>query len=78
MVHRDMVITKKPVYVLICSFDDGMVTGTPALTSRGFIEEDFAKVAEYFDLAVKLALKIKAESQGILKSRLVHFCVHTL
>ncbi|KAF2595311.1 hypothetical protein F2Q70_00045261 [Brassica cretica] len=37
---------------------------TPALTSRGFIEEDFAKVAEYFDLAVKIALKIKAESQG--------------
>lgn len=42
-----------------------MVTGTPALTSRGFIEEDFARVADYFDLAVKIALKIKAESQGI-------------
>lgn len=38
--------------------------GTPALTSRGFVEEDFAKVAEYFDAAVKLALKIKAETQG--------------
>ncbi|ESQ28067.1 hypothetical protein EUTSA_v10018408mg [Eutrema salsugineum] len=42
----------------------GIRMGTPALTSRGFIEEDFAKVAEYFDLAVKIALKIKAESQG--------------
>nr|pir glycine hydroxymethyltransferase (EC 2.1.2.1) A_IG002P16.3 - Arabidopsis thaliana [Arabidopsis thaliana] len=45
----------------------GIRMGTPALTSRGFIEEDFAKVAEYFDLAVKIALKIKAESQGIYK-----------
>ncbi|CAF2195512.1 hypothetical protein HID58_027601 [Brassica napus] len=42
----------------------GIRMGTPALTSRGFIEEDFAKVAEYFDFAVKIALKIKAESQG--------------
>jgi glycine hydroxymethyltransferase len=58
--------------------DDGMVTGTPALTSRGFIEEDFAKVAEYFDLAVKIALKIKAESQGIYKKSfgsVYFFCV---
>lgn len=41
--------------------------GTPALTSRGFIEEDFAKVAHFFDAAVKLALKIKAESTGFGK-----------
>lgn len=39
--------------------------GTPALTSRGFLEEDFAKVAEYFDSAVKLAVQIKAETTGI-------------
>ncbi|PQP94594.1 serine hydroxymethyltransferase mitochondrial [Prunus yedoensis var. nudiflora] len=39
-------------------------SGTPALTSRGFLEEDFAKVAEYFDAAVKLALKIKAAAKG--------------
>jgi len=39
-------------------------SGTPALTSRGFVEEDFVKVAEFFDAAVKLALKVKAESQG--------------
>ncbi|KAH0871805.1 hypothetical protein HID58_078827 [Brassica napus] len=31
--------------------------GTPALTSRCFVEEDFAK-------AVKLALKVKSEAQG--------------
>ncbi|KAI3897008.1 hypothetical protein MKX03_015832 [Papaver bracteatum] len=39
----------------------GIRMGTPALTSRGFLEEDFAKVAEFFDAAVNLALKAKAE-----------------
>jgi glycine hydroxymethyltransferase len=42
----------------------GIRMGTPALTSRGFVEEDFVKVAEYFDASVSLALKIKAESKG--------------
>ncbi|CAL9096009.1 unnamed protein product [Musa acuminata var. zebrina] len=42
----------------------GIRMGTPALTSRGFVEEDFAKVADFFDIAVKLALKIKAETKG--------------
>ncbi|KAL1327445.1 hypothetical protein HN51_037496 [Arachis hypogaea] len=42
----------------------GIRMGTPALTSRGFVEEDFVKVAEFFDAAVKLAVKIKAESEG--------------
>ncbi|CAA7404362.1 unnamed protein product [Spirodela intermedia] len=42
----------------------GIRMGTPALTSRGFVEEDFVKVAEFFDAAVKLALKIKADTQG--------------
>ncbi len=27
----------------------GLRVGTPALTSRGFIEEDFVQVAEYID-----------------------------
>lgn len=40
--------------------------GTPALTSRGFVEEDFVKVAEFFDAAVKLALKVKAETKGLV------------
>jgi glycine/serine hydroxymethyltransferase len=40
-------------------------TGTPALTSRGFVEEDFAKVADFFDAAVNLAVKIKAATTGI-------------
>ncbi|KAJ8769346.1 hypothetical protein K2173_002550 [Erythroxylum novogranatense] len=42
----------------------GIRMGTHALTSRGFVEEDFAKVAEYFDSAVKLAVKIKAETKA--------------
>ncbi|KAJ8544842.1 hypothetical protein K7X08_017425 [Anisodus acutangulus] len=42
----------------------GIRMGTPALTSRGFIEEDFVKVAEFFDAAVKIAVKIKAETSG--------------
>lgn len=41
-------------------------SGTPALTSRGFVEEDFVKVAEFFDASVKLVLKIKANTQGDL------------
>ncbi|PHT89403.1 Serine hydroxymethyltransferase, mitochondrial [Capsicum annuum] len=40
----------------------GIRMGTPALTSRGFIDEDFVKVAEFFDAAVKIAVKIKAET----------------
>ncbi|KAL5988412.1 hypothetical protein ACLOJK_036176 [Asimina triloba] len=42
----------------------GIRMGTPALTSRGFVEEDFVKVADFFDAAVNLALKIKAETKG--------------
>ena len=40
-------------------------SGTPALTSRGFVEEDFAKVADFFDASVKLAVKMKAETKGL-------------
>ncbi|KAJ4701506.1 Serine hydroxymethyltransferase [Melia azedarach] len=42
----------------------GIRMGAPALTSRGFIEEDFEKVAEFFDAAVKLALRIKGDTKG--------------
>lgn len=47
----------------ICNVFFG-ASGTPALTSRGFVEDDFEKVAEFFDAAVKLALKIKADAKG--------------
>jgi glycine hydroxymethyltransferase len=42
----------------------GIRMGTPALTSRGLKEEDFAKVAEYFDLAVAIAVKLKGTEEG--------------
>ena len=42
----------------------GIRMGTPALTSRGFMEEDFAKVAHLFDRAVTIALNLKATDQG--------------
>jgi glycine hydroxymethyltransferase len=47
----------------------GIRMGTPALTSRGFMEEDFAKVANFFNRAVKIAVKLKGtEKGGKLKS----------
>ena len=42
----------------------GIRMGTPALTSRGFAEDDFAQVAHFFDRAVKIAQKLKATEQG--------------
>jgi glycine hydroxymethyltransferase len=42
----------------------GIRMGTPALTSRGLGEADFAKVAHFFDRAVKIALKLKETDQG--------------
>lgn len=57
-------------YLNLCTFFCSGLTlyiGTPALTSRGFLEADFVKVAEFFDETVKLALKIKAGSEGSQK-----------
>jgi glycine hydroxymethyltransferase len=45
----------------------GIRMGTPALTSRGFTEEDFEKVAEYFDRAVGIAVKVKKSTGNKLK-----------
>ena len=42
----------------------GIRMGTPALTSRGFMEADFEKVADFFDRAVAIALKLKNTEQG--------------
>ncbi|CAJ1947479.1 unnamed protein product [Cylindrotheca closterium] len=42
----------------------GIRMGTPALTSRGLNEEDFAAVAEFFDRAVSIAVDLKATDQG--------------
>ncbi|GAQ87535.1 SERINE HYDROXYMETHYLTRANSFERASE [Klebsormidium nitens] len=45
----------------------GVRMGTPALTTRGFVDEDFVKVADCFDKAVKIAVKVKKEVGGKLK-----------
>jgi glycine hydroxymethyltransferase len=45
----------------------GMRMGTPALSSRGFTEEDFVEVASFFDRAVDISLKIKEETGKKLK-----------
>jgi len=42
----------------------GIRMGTPALTSRDFKEEDFEKVAEFFDRAVNIAVKLKQTDKG--------------
>lgn len=42
----------------------GIRMGAPALTSRGFMEDDFAKVAEFFDRAVTIAKRLKNTDKG--------------
>lgn len=38
------------------------VAGTPALTSRAFLNDDFVRVAEFVDRGVKIAQEIQAKS----------------
>lgn len=45
----------------------GIRVGTPALTTRGFTESDFVKVAEFLDRAVSITKDIKAEVGPKLK-----------
>ena len=45
----------------------GLRMGSPALTSRGFVEPDFDKVAEFVDRGVKIAQDVKKQT-GNLKS----------
>jgi glycine hydroxymethyltransferase len=42
----------------------GIRMGTPALTSRGLLEDDFAKVAQFFDRAVTIAVELQKTEQG--------------
>lgn len=42
----------------------GIRMGTPALTSRGFKEDDFAKVVEFFDRAVSIAIRLAGTPRG--------------
>lgn len=45
----------------------GLRLGTPALTSRGFLEKDFEQVAEFVDRSVKIAHAVKQKT-GKLQS----------
>eukprot|EP00547_Thalassionema_nitzschioides_P013473 CAMPEP_0194243754 /NCGR_PEP_ID=MMETSP0158-20130606/9672_1 /TAXON_ID=33649 /ORGANISM="Thalassionema nitzschioides, Strain L26-B" /LENGTH=500 /DNA_ID=CAMNT_0038979059 /DNA_START=19 /DNA_END=1518 /DNA_ORIENTATION=- len=42
----------------------GIRMGSPALTSRGLLEDDFTKVAEFFDRAVEIAVNLKNTDEG--------------
>ncbi len=43
----------------------GIRMGTPALTSRGFTQEDFEKVAKFFDRAVGVAAEVKGQTNKL-------------
>jgi len=45
----------------------GLRMGSPALTSRGFVESDFEQVAEFVDRAVMITSEIKAKTGPKLK-----------
>jgi glycine hydroxymethyltransferase len=45
----------------------GVRIGAPALTSRGFNEEDFVKVADLLDEGIKIAVKIQEKTGKALK-----------
>jgi len=45
----------------------GIRLGTPALTSRGFKEQDMVKIAEFLDRGVKLAVDIQSKSGKLMK-----------
>ncbi|KAI8358563.1 serine hydroxymethyltransferase-domain-containing protein [Blakeslea trispora] len=51
----------------------GVRIGTPAMTSRGFKEDDFVKVADFIDRAVKIAQEEKSKVDG---KKLIDFKRH--
>lgn len=57
-------------------FPSGLRVGTPAMTTRGFGPEDFAKVAEYIDTAVKLSISLRSqesENAKDVRAKLANF-----
>ncbi|KAG2196226.1 hypothetical protein INT47_007653 [Mucor saturninus] len=51
----------------------GLRVGTPAMTSRGFKEQDFVKIADFIDRAVKITQEEKAKVGG---KKLIDFKNH--
>lgn len=51
----------------------GLRLGAPALTTRGFMEEDFVTVAKYIDEAIKITLFILSKLEGGAKAPLKDF-----
>mmetsp|Transcript_9757 Transcript_9757/g.29351 ORF Transcript_9757/g.29351 Transcript_9757/m.29351 type:complete len:498 (+) Transcript_9757:164-1657(+) len=47
----------------------GIRIGTPALTTRGFVERDFVRVADFLDRGVKIAQRLKKSTPGDGKLR---------
>jgi len=52
------IMSLTPLYSLYPS-SGGVRIGAPALTTRGFKEADFVKVADFLDRALKIALRIQ-------------------
>jgi glycine hydroxymethyltransferase len=44
-----------------------MLTGAPAMTSRGLVEKDFEQIGEFLHRAVTLTLEIQKEHGKLLK-----------
>eukprot|EP01087_Luapelamoeba_hula_P011388 TRINITY_DN3088_c0_g1_i2.p1 TRINITY_DN3088_c0_g1~~TRINITY_DN3088_c0_g1_i2.p1 ORF type:complete len:382 (+),score=62.40 TRINITY_DN3088_c0_g1_i2:323-1468(+) len=61
-------VNKNAVYGDTNSITPGGVRlGTPAMTTRGFKEVDFVKVAQFLDRAIKIAVKVQQSSGKLLK-----------
>lgn len=52
----------------------GIRMGTPAMTSRGFLERDFIQVANFFDKAVSIAVRLKETESGKSMSGFKKMC----
>ena len=51
--------------LLFSSVPGGVRLGAPALTSRGFNEEDFVKVVDFIDEAVSIAKDVQSKSKKL-------------
>eukprot|EP01114_Cavostelium_apophysatum_P022697 TRINITY_DN82_c0_g1_i1.p1 TRINITY_DN82_c0_g1~~TRINITY_DN82_c0_g1_i1.p1 ORF type:complete len:507 (+),score=132.22 TRINITY_DN82_c0_g1_i1:133-1521(+) len=66
--HISISVNKNAVYGDVSALAPGGVRiGAPALTSRGLKEQDFVKIAGYFDRAVKIATAIQEKHGKLLK-----------